>query len=108
NHRGPPFHFSLFTQFLRKEPRRIAAMVPDNLFWWPLRDDPPPTISALRSQIDDPVGGLDDVEVVLDDDHTVPLVHQSVQHLQQQANILEVEAGGRLVEDIQSPTGVPL
>ena len=29
----------------------------------------PPSLPPLRSQVDDPVGGGDDVEVVLDDDH---------------------------------------
>src|SRR5487761_2100777 len=37
---------------------------------------------ALGSQVDDPVGGLDDVEVVLDHQHGVALVDESVQDLE--------------------------
>src|SRR5205809_3979323 len=31
----------------------------------------------------------------------IPLVHQPVQHLEQQAHVLEVQAGGRLVQDVE-------
>ena len=44
--------------------------------------------------------GLDDVEVVLDDDHRVALVDQPVDHQQQLADVLEVQPGGGLVEDV--------
>ena len=37
----------------------------------PVRDDPPAAGAALRAHVDDPVGSLDHVEVVLDDDHGV-------------------------------------
>ena len=56
----------------------------------------------------DPVGGLDDVEVVLDHDDGVAGVAQLVQHLQQQVDVGEVQAGGRLVEDVQRAAGVAL
>ena len=46
------------------------------------------------------VGGLDDVEIMLDHHHAVALLDQPVQHLQQLADILEMQAGGRLVENI--------
>ena len=68
----------------------------------------PAGVAALGPQVDDPVGGLDHVEVVLDDDDRVPLLDQAVQHLEQHAHVLEVEAGGRLVEDVEGAAGVPL
>ena len=46
------------------------------------------------------VGALDDVEVVLDDQHRVPRVHEALQNAQQPPHVVGVEAGGRLVEDI--------
>ena len=45
-----------------------------------LGDDQAAAGAALRAHVDDPVGGLDDVEVVLDDDHRVALVDQALQH----------------------------
>src|SRR5450759_3547808 len=64
--------------------------------------------AALRAEVDNPVGRLDDVEVVLDHQHRVAAVHQLVQHLEQHADVLEVQAGGRLVEDVQRAPGVAL
>ena len=52
--------------------------------------------TALRTEVDDPVGGLDDVEVVLDDDDGVAVITQPVQYRQQLRDIVEVQAGGGL------------
>src|SRR5256885_12197285 len=38
------------------------------------------TVAAFRAQVDDPVGRLDDVQIVLDDQHGVSLVDQPAQH----------------------------
>ena len=38
--------------------------------------------AAFRTEVDDPVSGLDDVEVVLDDDDGVAVVAQPVQYRQ--------------------------
>ena len=63
-----------------------------------------PGVAALRPQIDEPVGALDDVQVVLDHQHRVPRVHQPLQNLQQLVHVGEMEAGGGLVQDVE---GVP-
>ena len=67
--------------------------------------DPAALFAALRPEINDPVRGLDDVQVVLDDNHRVAGVHKAVQHAQQLANVVEVQAGRRLVEDVHRPAG---
>ena len=72
-----------------------------------LGDDPAAAVAALRPEVDDPVGGLDDVEVVLDDEDRVAAVDQPVEHLEQLLDVGEVEAGRRLVEDVQRPAGRP-
>lgn len=64
--------------------------------------------SAFGSDVDDMVGDLDDVEVVLDDDDGVAALHEFVQHLQQQADIFEMESRRRLVEDIERAARVAL
>jgi hypothetical protein len=53
------------------------------------RDQFAAPVAALRSEVDDPVGGLDDVEVVFDDDDGVPLVAQPVQDLQQLLDVVK-------------------
>ena len=51
------------------------------------------------------VRGLDHVQVVLDDDDRVALVHQQVEHVQQPARVFEVEPRRRLVQDVERPAG---
>jgi uncharacterized Fe-S cluster-containing radical SAM superfamily protein len=64
--------------------------------------------AAFGAHVDQPVGGLDDVQVVLDDDDGVAGVAQLVQHLQQHAHVVEVQARGGLVQDVQRAAGVAL
>ena len=44
--------------------------------------------AALRAEIDDPVGRLDDIEMMLDHQDGVALVHQLVQYIEQPPYIL--------------------
>ena len=62
-------------------------------------------LAALGAHVDDPVGGLDDVEVVLDDDDRVALVDEAVQDVEQALDVGEVQAGRRLVEDVERAPG---
>ena len=63
---------------------------------------------AFGAEVDDVVGALDDVEVVLDDDDGVALVDQALQHAQQHADVLEMQPGGGLVEDVERTARVAL
>ena len=67
----------------------------------PFGDDPAAARSPFGAEVDHPVGGLDDVEVVLDHDHRVAQRGEAVQHLEELADVVEVEAGRRLVEDVK-------
>jgi hypothetical protein len=62
-------------------------------------------VSAFGAEIDDPVGGLDHFEIVLDHHHGVALVDQLVQHLEQLGHVVEMKPGGRLVENIERAPG---
>jgi hypothetical protein len=42
---------------------------------------------------------------VLDDDHRIALVHKAVDDLEQLADVLEMQAGGGFVEDVDGPPG---
>ena len=63
-------------------------------------------LARLGAQVDHPVGRLDDVEVVLDHDDRVAQVDQAVEHVEQLGQVVEVQAGGRLVEQIERLAGV--
>ena len=64
-------------------------------------DDRPAVFPAFRAEVDDVVGRLDDVEVVLDDEQRVPGFEQLPERRQQLRDVVEVQAGGRLVEDVE-------
>ena len=54
------------------------------------------------------IGGFDDFQIVLDDDHRVPGVDQAVQNLQELADIVEMEARRGLVENVERSSRGPL
>ena len=82
---------------------------PGDVFRSPPRNNSPTAPAALRTQVDHVVGGLDHVQVVLDDDDRVALVDEFVQDVQQLVGVFEVQAGRGLVEDVEgapcSPAG---
>src|SRR5579871_4950741 len=65
------------------------------------RDEAPAAVAALWPEVDEPVGALHDVEVVLYHDDRVALVDEALQDLEQPADVLEVQAGRGLVEDVE-------
>ena len=94
-----------------QHPRQVLARrrtgVAGDLLGRALGDDPAAAVAALGPEVDDPVGGLDDVEVVLDDEDRVAAVDQAMEDLEQLLDVGEVEPGRRLVEDVQGPAGRP-
>jgi hypothetical protein len=68
------------------------------------RENFPAAGSALRAEVDEPIGRLDHVEVVLDDDDGVALVDETVQNEQELAHVFEVQSRCRLVENIDAST----
>ena len=61
--------------------------------------------ASFRSQIDDPIGHFDDVEVMLDDDYGVPQFHQAVEDVEELLHVVKVQAGGGFIQDVQRPAG---
>ena len=65
-----------------------------------LEDDPPTVVAGARAEIDDPVGARHHCLVVGDDDDRFAGVHEPVEQAEQPLHIGEVEARGRLVQDV--------
>ncbi len=57
--------------------------------------------AAFGAHVDDPVGGFDDVEVVLDDEEGAAAVDEFAEGGEELGDVVEVEAGGGLVEDVE-------
>src|SRR5690606_7001037 len=60
-------------------------------------------LAPLGPEVDDPVRRLDDVQIVLDHQQAVPGLDLLPERGQQLRDVVEVQTGGRLVEDVQDP-----
>src|SRR6266566_433384 len=67
-----------------------------------LEDDPAAVVAGPRAEVDDPVGVRHDRLVMLDDDDRLAGVDEPVEQTEQLLNVSEVEAGGRLVQDVDA------
>ena len=71
-------------------------------------DDAAAAFAAFGAHVEDVVGVADDVEVVLDDDDGVAEVGEAVEDFEELADVVEVEAGGGLVEEVEGAAGLAL
>ena len=92
-------------QHPRQIPPRITPLHLHHVFGRPHSNDLPSPHAAVRPQIQNPIRRLDDVEIMLDYHHGVALVDEAVENFEELAHILEMEAGGRLVEDVERLSG---
>jgi hypothetical protein len=67
-----------------------------------LEDDPAAVVAGTGAEVDDPVGVRHDGQVVLDDDDRLAGVDEAVEQAEQPLDVGEVQAGGRLVEDVDA------
>jgi len=91
-----------------EKPTRIALVGLGHFLGRALYDHRTAAVTTLGAEVDHPVGGLYDVEVVLDHAHGVALVDQPLQDVQQLADILEMQSRGGLVENVERMPGRPL
>ena len=55
--------------------------------------------TAFRTYVDDVVSQFYDVEIMLDDYHRIATVDEFLHHVHENADVLKVQTGGRLVQD---------
>ena len=63
-------------------------------------------VTSLGAEVDDVVGGLHHIQVVLDDQHCVAQVNQAIEHMEQLLNVGEVQTSCRFIEDVEGAAGV--
>jgi hypothetical protein len=64
-------------------------------------DDPTTFVAAFGAQVNHPVGRFDHIQVVLDDQDRVSESDEPIQHIQQLFHVIEVQASGRFIEDVE-------
>ena len=79
-----------------------------DLFGRALGDDAATAFAAFGTEVDDPVGLFDDVEVMLDDEDGVAEADQALEDVEEFADVVEMQAGGWFVEDIKSAASLAL
>ncbi len=72
-----------------------------NFFRTSHSDKLPSTRAAVRPKIHNPVGDLDDIEIVFNQKEGVPLFDQTVENFGELANIVEMKACRRLVHNVE-------
>ena len=77
-----------------------------DLFWASGGDDGTTVVAALGTEVDEVVGGFDNVHIMLDDDYGIASVDQTMQDYEQAFDIGEVQAGSRLIEYVERLTGI--
>src|ERR1039458_9106558 len=96
----------------RKIPRqrlpRIRLLHPRHLLGRALGYDAAAFFAAFGPEVDDPVGIADHIQIVFDDDDRIAKVGQPVKHVKQLLHVVEVQAGGGLVEQIECLARLPL
>ena len=99
-HRNTIAHsFYFLLEFVAKEACGVGGGVLDELFGSSGEEETATVASAFGSHVDDPVGHLDDVVVVFDDDDGMAFLYQAGEGLDEFLYVVEVEASGGLVED---------
>ena len=61
--------------------------------------------AGLGADLENPVGGFEHVEVVLDDDHAVAALDELLQHVEQAPHVVPVQPGGGFVQRRRAPAG---
>src|SRR3979411_1752682 len=76
---------------------RIRFLHSGNLLWCALRDDAASAFAAFGPEVDDPVGLLDHVHVVLDDQDCVAEIGEAIQDVEQFLDVGEMSPRSAVV-----------
>ena len=71
------------------------------------RNDLATLVTALGTEVDDPIGAATHVEVVLDHQDRIPLVDKPLLHIHQLVDVVEAQAGCGLIDQIEGLAGGP-
>ena len=97
--------FTAPAQHRGQELAGVTALDPGDILGRACGHDLAAAVAALGAEVDEPVRGLDHLEIVLDHDNGIALLDQFVQHLEQFRDVVEMQSGRRLVQDVQGSAG---
>src|SRR5258708_13790263 len=92
---------SIVVEYAREKFPRVRTRISRDLFRSSRGDNSAALLAAFRPEVDDPIGGFNDVEIVLDYQNRRTAVNQFSESGEQLLYVIEVQAGRGFVEDIQ-------
>src|SRR6516162_10510771 len=72
-----------------------------NGFGRTLGDNTPAALAPFGTEVNEPIGGFDYVEIVFDDQQGVAGGAELEEHFEQFGDVVKMEAGGRFVQDVK-------
>src|SRR3984885_1868333 len=91
----------LVAQRPRQNLPRVRLLHARHLLGSTLRHHASARFSAFGAEVNDPVGLLDHVQIMLDDQHGVAERNEPVQHVEQLLHVVEMQAGRWLIQNVQ-------
>src|ERR1700723_3990874 len=85
----------------------VAGRDMDDRFGGAFGDDFSAAGAAFGAEINDPIGGFNHIEVVLDDDEGVARVTQFEEDFKQFGDVVKMQTGGGFVQNVQGFAGGP-
>src|SRR5439155_10559656 len=67
----------------------------------PSHHHPSAPLAAFGTQVDDVVRALDHVEVMLDQQNSVPDIYEAAEDIEEPSDVVEMQPRGRLVEHVE-------
>src|ERR1051326_8293354 len=80
---------------------RVGRAVASDVLRPTRRDDLSAAITSLGTEVDHPIRQLDDVEIVLDEHERMAGVDESLEHVRELSNVVEVQPGRGLVHHVE-------
>ena len=84
---------------------RVRVWVARDVFGGSRDDDHTTAGSPFRTHVDDPVGSLDHIQIVLNDQHGVAIVDEAMQNFQQLLDIHKVETRRGFIQQVDRAAG---
>ena len=83
---------------LEQRSASVTGKTNGDLLWRALRNNLATPLSSLRSKVNQPIGGLDDVEIVFNYQQGMTGIDETLENLQQDAHVVEMQTGRGLIE----------
>src|SRR5260370_13080614 len=88
-------------QEAREKAARVRLRIARHLLGSSHRDDLAALIASLGAQIDQPVGGFDDVEIMFNHQQRSATLEQLAERAEELGDVIEVQTRGRFVENVK-------